>query len=168
MNCSSLRSRAGRATIVSAMNAAGKMRRAPDSKDDAGRAATTHRERAPKKAIQPRAGARWRPGESAIRAREKINRSHRAAQNSSSIGKVFRPRFSAGMSFTQAIGVARQEQIRDSSRGRQRRTRGNDGSEERTRRDWITGRDARATQNREHARRRERGRCCSGERRARE
>ncbi len=110
MNCSSLCSRAGCATIVLAMNAADKIRRAPDHMNGSGRAATTHSERAPKKVIQQRVVASRTPGERANPPREKINRSHRAAQNSSSIGKVFRRGFAAGMAFGEAIGVeARRE-----------------------------------------------------------
>jgi hypothetical protein len=106
MNCSSLCARERYAKIVSAMDSAGKISHAPDRMRDWYRAAAARREAAPMKLSAEQGAASRTGGDKANPPRKKIKRSHRAAAERSSIGRLFRRRFSAGEGFREAIAEA--------------------------------------------------------------
>jgi hypothetical protein len=126
VNCSSLCPRTGYATIVLAMDPAGKI--SHSSVSDQGHVLALTVANSAQESLAPgilrlaqrslwmtqwersdRRHASRRAGERANPPPEKINRSHRVAENRSSIGKAFRRRFSAGMALGEAIEEASKE-----------------------------------------------------------
>jgi hypothetical protein len=119
MNCSSLCSNPRYATIVSAMNAAGKISHwpLPEPERVAVLVASFPAPENPARAVHGASGKRRHQGAGRREnpAGQKIKRSHRAAAEISSIGKALRLRFSAGEGFREPIGWRRT--VRDPGSG---------------------------------------------------